>query len=234
MSEPKKSFLDSNLYPILFMLAVTIIFVGILSVFYRSTEKRIQTYKDQTYQLGILSLFADTLSAESGIKQEDLISRAELAKNFTMFITEKQLTSSGLKAIAKRYYAATTADGKLLGYCFDLTGSGLWGTMRALIAVTPDFSKIINFSIYDQMETPGLGARVEELWFKNQFKDKPIVQGKNLASYALVPEEAAANQNQVKQITGATITSASVLTMLDAAYLELSQTFDFKSPKEKS
>lgn len=224
MSEPKKSFLDSNLYPVLFMLLITFIFVGILAVFYRSTEKGIELTREQTYQMQILTLFADTIATQSNVKVAQLADMKQLTKNFKMFINTKTLTNSKFTTISPKYYVAALPNGKVIGYCFDITGSGLWGTMKGLLAVTPDFQSIINYTIYDQMETPGLGARVEESWFKKQFAGKPVKVNGQIADYALVPEAAPITAIQVRQITGASITSNSVLKMLKAAFEELQQT----------
>jgi len=229
MSKEKTGFLDSNIYPVLFMLIITIVFVGVLSILYRSTEKGIETYKKQTYQMQILTLFADTLSATTGTDKAALADLTKLNDNFKQFITEKQLPKATGAAVNRKYYVATSDKGIALGYCFDVTGSGLWGTMRGLIAVTPDFNKIINFIIYDQMETPGLGARVEEPWFKAQFAGKTLINAKTISDFILVPEEAQPADLQIKQITGATITSSSVLKIIKAAALELSNDFDLKA-----
>lgn len=229
MSADKISFRDSNIYPVLFMLIITIVFVGVLSGFYRSTEKKVETYKRQTYQMQILSLFADTLSAVTGIDKAKLMDINNLRDNYKQYIVEKKLPQTSGVAINPQYYEASAGQGNVLGYCFDVTGSGLWGTMRGLLAVTPDFSKIINFVIYDQMETPGLGARVEEPWFKAQFANKTLISNNAITSFSLVPEEAQASATQIKQITGATITSTSVLKIIRASALELSNDFDLKA-----
>ncbi len=98
--------------------------------------------------------------------------------------------------------------------------------MRGLIAVTPDYQRIINFTIYDQMETPGLGARVEESWFKGQFSGKALITDGVATHFDLVPEEAVSNDLQVRQITGASITSVSVLKIIEAAASQIIQTFE--------
>jgi Na+-transporting NADH:ubiquinone oxidoreductase subunit C len=86
-----------------------------------------------------------------------------------------------------------------------------------LLALTPDFKTIINFAIYDQMETPGLGARVEESWFRKQFGGKPFATKSTSSGFTLIPEGEVAGKTEVRQITGATITSSSVLRMLQSA-----------------
>lgn len=228
MSNPKRSFLDSNIYPVLFMLLVTVIFVGVLSVFYRSTEKGIEIQKQQTYQMQILTLFADKLATETGIDKTQFTDINKLKENYKQYVVEKQIAMPSGMAVKPLYFVASDSKGHELGYCFDVTGSGLWGTMRGLLAVTPDFGQIINFTIYDQMETPGLGARIEEPWFKAQFAGKPLINSNVISSYSLIPEEAQPTDTQIRQITGATITSSSVLKIIQAAARELSKDFDLK------
>ncbi len=229
MSKEKTDFLESNTYPVLFMLVITVVFVGVLSIFYRSTEKKVETYKRQTYQMQILSLFADTLSTVTGMDKVKLADINNLNDNYRKFIIEKKLPKVSGNAVNQTFYEASAGNGIVLGYCFDVTGSGLWGTMRGLMAVTPDFGRIINFVIYDQMETPGLGARVEEPWFKAQFSGKPLITGNTITTFTLVPEEALPAATQIKQITGASITSSSVLKIIQTAALELSNDFNLKA-----
>ena len=229
MSKEKTSFTDSSVYPVFFMLIITVVFVGVLSVFYRSTEQKVAVYKQQTYQMQILSLFTDTLSVTTGIDKAKLLDMQNLSKNYKLYVSEKQLPKVTGIAVNPKYYVVSSSSNKVLGYCFDVTGSGLWGTMHGLMAVTPDFSKIINFVIYDQMETPGLGARVEEPWFKAQFAGKPLISGNAITSFTLVPEEAQPTSTQIKQITGASITSSSVLKIIQASALELSNDFGLKA-----
>ena len=222
MSEAGNGILESKFYPIVFMLILTIVFVGILSAFYRTSEKGIEEYRQQVYKLQILSLFADTLNALTGIETAELINPVRVNENFNEYITELELPSE-LKTISTKYFTASTMEDNLLGYCYDISGSGLWGTMRGLLAVTPDFSEIINFAIYDQMETPGLGSRVTEDWFRQQFAGKPLLSDNTVTSFILVQEEAETNANTIRQVTGATITSAAVLKIISSAATELKE-----------
>jgi len=112
-----------------------------------------------------------------------------------------------------RYYQAVK-DSTLLGYAFEISGSGLWGTIKALIAVTPDFSRIVNIEILDQNETPGLGGRITEDWFKKQFQNKPLVFDKKFKKYKLVAEDARPSDFEIIQITGATFSSKAVVNII--------------------
>ncbi|HNQ44219.1 MAG TPA: FMN-binding protein, partial [Candidatus Cloacimonadota bacterium] len=107
-----------------------------------------------------------------------------------------------------------------LAYCFEIGGKGLWGSMKALISTTTDFQTLMDFAIVSQMETPGLGARIEEDWFLAQFRDRQIVvnpeNSKDVtASYEFIAEsQSPENDFQLRRVTGATITSDSVIRML--------------------
>lgn len=213
--------MDNKFYPIIFMLVLTIVFVGILSAFFRTSEQGIEEYKQQTYRLQILALFADTLNVLTGIEKSVLINPELVQENFDKYIQELNLPSDRLKTISSKYYSASTMQDNVLGYCYDISGSGLWGTMRGLLAVPPDLSRIINFVIYDQMETPGLGSRVTEDWFRQQFAGKPLIADSTVADFALVQEEAQTSKYEIRQVTGATITSAAVLKIIASAANEL-------------
>ena len=59
-------------------------------------------------------------------------------------------------------------------YAKQFNGLGLWGKIDAVISFNEDISKIKGFGVISQEETPGLGARIEEDWFKNQFVNQSI------------------------------------------------------------
>ena len=87
--------------------------------------------------------------------------------------------------------------------------------MQALLALTPNLDTIINLDINEHLETPGLGGRVDEDWFKNQFAEKQIVVGDDIIRYTLIPENSKnAKNNEMQQITGASRTSEGVSKML--------------------
>lgn len=207
--EDKHLFINSTFYPVVFMFIVSVIFIGMLSIMYRFAEKSIELHKIEYYQLNIIKMFATDIASKSHQPRSTIISPANLKENFKNYIR-----SSTLPGSVEKYYVATI-NGEILGYCFNIKGSGLWGTMQGLLAVNQKLDKIIAFSIYDQMETPGLGARVEENWFKSQFAGKEIVQNDTLVNFTLISESAAIRSNgEIRQITGASITSESVVRMI--------------------
>ncbi len=63
---------------------------------------------------------------------------------------------------------------KLVGVAFEAKGPGFWGTITTLVALDAKLKKIKGIEILKQEETPGLGGRIGEKAFKDQFKGKPI------------------------------------------------------------
>ena len=192
MAKEKKLFRESRIYPIFFMIIVTAFFIGILATFYQLTAEKVDNYRQRQLKLMVLGTFdlpTDNVEAD-----------------FQRYITYKETENFS-------YYQASQND-EFLGYCFPISGSGLWGTIEALLAVTPDLKKIINLEIVTQNETPGLGGRITEEWFKNQFADKLLFVDNSLQKFQLVAENETLQAEEVSQITGATASSKAVVDII--------------------
>lgn len=207
MSAERTPFKETMLYPIVFMLIVSFVFVGILAAMYRSSETKIELYRTQQYQMLVLKLLAPGIASATGQSVDDLISG--YPETYETHIREEK--DSGIDRVI---YASVVGD-SVIAYCTDIGGKGLWGSMRALVSTNRSFDTILDFAIYEQMETPGLGARISEEWFLKQFRGRPVISGGEAIQLDLIPEkQESADPKQINQVTGATITSASVLKML--------------------
>lgn len=80
------------------------------------------------------------------------------------------------------------------------TEAGYGGTIEAMLGIAPD-GKITGLYILKHAETPGLGAKIEEKWFTDQFKDKSLAKTKISVKK---------DGGDIDQITGATITPRAV------------------------
>ncbi len=187
-----KYFTESKLYPIIFMIVITVIFVGVLSTFYQLTKGRVETHKQHQLHKMILETFK---------LQDDPVEQ-----NYNKYITEAE--HDDLK------YFIARKNNSIVGYCFPVEGNGLWGSIHVLIAFDPDLMKLIGFSIIEQNETPGLGARITEDWFLAQFEGKSLVHDDAVVQFKLIPEDETPEANEVNQITGATSSSRAVVNLL--------------------
>ena len=83
-------------------------------------------------------------------------------------------------------------------------------------AVDKTGSRIIGIAFYKHSETPGLGARITEPWFRDQFKGLRSfpIQGDRKIFY-LKPEGTGQGPSELTAITGATGTSRAVEAFLN-------------------
>ena len=201
----KTPFTETRIYPIIFMMIVTIVFVGLLAFFYHSSKERIENNEKLAFQKKILTLFS--LPVDNP------------AESFTKYIkteTKHELT----------YYKAEK-DGSMLGYAFVINGPGLWGSIKAVAAFTSDLKKIIRFDILNQNETPGLGGRITEDTFKNQFTSKELVKNNKIIDFKLIAEEETPKEDEICQITGATFSSQSVTKLIYKEMKQISKKLGF-------
>jgi Na+-transporting NADH:ubiquinone oxidoreductase subunit C len=92
-------------------------------------------------------------------------------------------------------------------------GAGLWGPIRAAVGVDAA-GNLTGLAILEQNETPGLGARIAEPWFRLQFRGKR-------APLDLDPEGTRAPApDRVDAVTGATISSRAVRDLVNRAAAE--------------
>ncbi|HUV07828.1 MAG TPA: FMN-binding protein [Spirochaetia bacterium] len=95
-----------------------------------------------------------------------------------------------------------------------LTGMGLWGPINGVLSMEPDITTIRGIRFYQQEETPGLGGEIGADWFQKQFKGKRIVSNSGEAGFRILKPGGDADANSVDGISGATMTSVRVETML--------------------
>jgi Na+-transporting NADH:ubiquinone oxidoreductase subunit C len=90
------------------------------------------------------------------------------------------------------------------GFVFPASGPGLWGEIAAVIGFDEGLNLLTGIDFTQQNETPGLGARISEEWFKLQFRGKT-------GPFTRVPEGTESDSPiEFDAITGATITSTAV------------------------
>ena len=101
-------------------------------------------------------------------------------------------------------------------FILPLSGKGLWGGIGGYLALDEDKNTIYGVNFNHESETPGLGAKIVELPFREQFEGKHIRNGEGeVVSVAVLKAgNKAEGQEQVDAISGATITSSGVSTML--------------------
>ncbi len=165
---------------------------------------------------GLLLAFTNNVTkdkialAEQNAAMEQMRALLPEASEFTA-LTEEELTEltegENIKGLTSVFEAK--ADGEMKGYVFTAETKGYGGMLPLMLAVRND-GTISGMSIMTNEETPGLGKKVESPDFTNQFNEKPADKNFNYRD----PSD---SQQKMDAVTGATISSASVMSSVNKA-----------------
>jgi len=120
------------------------------------------------------------------------------------------------------FFIGKDAQGKVINVAFQAIGNGFQSKLKILVGMDKNMETILAIKILEQMETPGLGTKIENDpsnkenpgWFYHQFSDLNL--SGNEITY-LKNEEPAKDEGQIMAITGATISSSAVVDIINAA-----------------
>ncbi len=186
---------ESKIYTILFTFIVSFFFVFLLSAANSLTVERSKKNQELFKIRAILNALNVSFSNDE-----------EALEKFSKFVQRVQPSDIEL-------YRASL-DGETF-YAHVFQGNGLWGPIAGVIAVDATATKIVGIDFVSQNETPGLGARIEERWFKEQFRGKSAEKG------LIVTKTRTGAENEVDAITGATSTSKAVERIINDALKDL-------------
>jgi Na+-transporting NADH:ubiquinone oxidoreductase subunit C len=224
-----------------FMIIFTVFFISILAFINESTETRIalnlevETYKSILYAFNILpenfkeENFSPTATTNDIPWNENKI--IDKFKN-QIQIVNLPITSEQNGLLKKSFlsqrdstdiYIRLNEEKEIIAYGFKLKGKGLWGTISAFAVITADLENMVGIDFFDQVETPGLGARILESEFKFFFRKLNLVgfqsDADKIPAVILVKQKKTSNvkqsTNSFQSITGATQTVDGVLAMIN-------------------
>ncbi|MFH0952843.1 MAG: FMN-binding protein [Verrucomicrobiota bacterium] len=108
-------------------------------------------------------------------------------------------------------FRATDAEGRHVGWVIPARGQGFADVLELLIGLDKDVQQITGLYVLDQKETPGLGNKIVEDVWRAQFA------GKKLATELVVTKAKPKQDQEVQAVTGATISSDSVVGIVNGA-----------------
>jgi electron transport complex protein RnfG len=117
-------------------------------------------------------------------------------------------TDKGAKKI--KIFKGFDVEEILVGYAFTAKGPGFQGIIKMMIGLHPDYLRLHGMQVLEQLETPGLGNKIADDKFQDQFKEIEILPKIEYIKYRK-PEK----PNQIKAITGATISSKAVVKIIN-------------------
>lgn len=122
--------------------------------------------------------------------------------------------SMGKPEAAEVVYAGKAKDGTLLGYAVPAEGNGFMDTIKLLYGFDAKRRVVVGMEVLESRETPGLGDKIlADPGFHANFKALVVEP-----SIVAVKKGAKANANEVDCITGATISSKAVVSILNNSF----------------
>nr|WP_211091520.1 MULTISPECIES: Na(+)-translocating NADH-quinone reductase subunit C [Pseudoalteromonas] len=105
-------------------------------------------------------------------------------------------------------YFAKDDQGQLSTIILPIQGYGLWGIMYGFLALEPNGETIKSINFYKHMETPGLGAEIQNPKWTALWDDKEL-------PIDVVKGSAGGNEHKIDGLSGATLTSNGVDNTVD-------------------
>lgn len=192
----ERSFFKERIYPIVFMFLVTVVFITVVSGIHLGTREQV-AINEKLYIREAVLYAADIDVPETAEEVTDV---------YNTRIEEVYGGPADEEVIYRTILGRGDTGGE--GFVIIVRGAGLWGEIRTVLAFETDLETIKGIDFISQNETPGLGARITESWFKQQFRGKSL-------PLETVPEDTADEPNEVDAITGATATTNAVMSIVE-------------------
>jgi Na+-transporting NADH:ubiquinone oxidoreductase subunit C len=142
-------------YVVAFTFIVCIVFVLGLSVVNYVTIGQVEANRRYAAHVAVLKALglADASTSPADVEATYGSQIKEIPGEKPAYVA----TIDGVPAVAVRY-----------------TGPGLWGSITAIVAADAAGTRLRGLELLDQQETPGLGGRIDEPWFKDQFRNEKV------------------------------------------------------------
>lgn len=176
--------------PVMFMLLITVLYTSVLAFINESTKGIISEQEQLRIKRSVLYVFnmkSDGTSDEVNQLFDDSVTTEEV---------------DGTTVYTRMENGAAT------GYALAYTGKGLWGSISGYIGFSPDFTEVLGVDFVAHSETPGLGGRIDEPWFKEQFRGITV---DSVETLVIKPSDG----GNIDGITGATLTSVAVVNIVN-------------------
>ena len=199
--------MKKRLLSVVYMFLITLFFASLVSAVKLMNDKRIE--RNQRMKLQQIILRVLQISSQEQMKNVPM-SEDDLSRLFAERVREIDVEK-------RQLYIGYEENGQTIrGYALPVGGPGFWGPIQGMVGINPDATKVLGVAFYKHSETPGLGGRITEPWFTDQFKDLPLhpIEGDRNIFY-LKPGGTARAADELDAITGATNTSSAVEAFLN-------------------
>jgi Na+-transporting NADH:ubiquinone oxidoreductase subunit NqrC len=187
---------ENRYWAVIFMFVLTAILSTILIGLARYTEPQVRANQQIAFETAVIrsipSIQANTPAEIHSVFERDFVS-----------------TDSGAYL-----YQPSGSPG---GYVLPFSGQGFWSIIRGVIGIGTDRKTILGIWFYEQAETPGLGARIVEPVFYEQFAGKILRAD---ARPVAIKSMADAKEGDIAALSGATQTCVRLEKLLNDAIVQ--------------
>lgn len=192
--------MKDKIYVLAFTLVITAVFTGVVSLMNAAVKDKIELNKKVAKQSVILGLLGKNLENASDSEIEQIYKSEVVENKEPEIYSLKNPSGSDIKIIM-------------------VSGQGFWGPIFGYMAIDIQKKVIAGVEFTNHNETPGLGGRISEDWFKQQFiglsVDHKESNGKRIKMVAKVADSGDGIKREFDAITGATETSKSIQNLVN-------------------
>ncbi|MCE5186834.1 MAG: FMN-binding protein [Planctomycetaceae bacterium] len=199
---------DKPWYPVVYMFVITVLLSALLIGFSRYTRDKIEVNVQMAFERAVVGAFIDVKPVANQQVHQMFTQQFKLDEKSKSYIYSK--------------------DGQVQGYAVPFAGQGFWDNIRGILGIAADKRTVSGITFYEQTETPGLGARIDENDFKKQF---PGVKIKPTAKpIGIRPAAQQLSDNEVHAVTGATQTSVRLEKLINDSLVRWLESQGVKEP----
>lgn len=186
-------------YPVVYMFVVTACFSAVIIGFAQMTSDRVWANQQIAFEKAVLAVLP--------VDQSTLTNDLQVHQYFNENVQQPSQSTGGAYTLRR--------NNTITAYALPIEGQGFWAPIKAITGISADKKTITGFAVYEQRETPGLGAEVAQKPFTKQFDKLVMADGDKLINFKR-PEEKLGD-NEVHAVTGATQTSTRLEKIINAA-----------------
>lgn len=179
---------ESFVYVVIFTFSVAFIFVSVIALADNATTERVaMNRKLVTAQAFLNAIGQPEIDANKALTDFNEIFNEVVGESIVRAFV------NGEEMLVKQF-----------------SGQALWGTVTGVLATDATAERIVGLDIISHVETPGLGGRIEEDWFKNQFRNERIGSDGIRVRKGEGSVDRDTENALVDGVTGASLTSAAM------------------------
>ncbi len=213
---------NGNVYTFLYASVMVIIVATILSF----TAINLKPYQDKNSEIEKKQSILASVSIEATVDNAEQLYSEKIVNSYIVNAEGTKVDGDAFTVVLKKERAKSLEvralpvyecqiDGSIK-YILPVYGTGLWGPIWGYISMDDDMNTIYGAIFDHDSETPGLGAEISTTNFQDQFHGKTLFGSDGTFESIIVAKagESAPLEHKVDGISGGTITSKALQTML--------------------